>query len=114
MWVTLTVATPLLLLSGYLAAWLLFTSWASSRGVFPPGSYTMCPVPSSGRTIVFHPAFESIHRYIAAGWPGADLLAALGSEVFERSLSPGLPPPPPKPDGPVIEEIDHQVMDGPQ
>jgi len=62
--------------------------------------------------IVSHPAFEPIHRYVAAGWPGAVLLAALGNEVIQHSLPPLLPPP--KPVSPVVEDVDRLLMDVPQ
>jgi hypothetical protein len=56
--------------------------------------------------------FDPIHQYIAAGWPGAHLLAALGNEVLERSLPP--PMPLTKPEPPVMEDIDRILLDVPE
>jgi hypothetical protein len=98
-YVAVAAAVPVLLLSGYICAWLLWTWWLAS-GV------------SSGGVIVIHPAFEPIHHYIAVDWPGARLLDALWQEVIQRSLPRPMPLPEPAP--PVMEDIDRLLMDVPQ
>jgi len=113
-WLTLLVATPVLLLSGYIGAWLLYTGWWSSDLVFTTLSY------GNGNVVIVTPMggyaipqlFDPIYRHIAAGRPGAKLLVAFQNEVIKHSRR--APSPPPKPVSPVVEEIDRLLMDVPQ
>src|SRR5262245_45021007 len=88
-WLSLLVATPLLLLSGYIGAWLLYTGWGSGIMVVTlvssgngPTRNVVHVVPRGGYAIPH--LFGPIYRHIAAGRPGAKLLVAMQNEVIKH------------------------------
>jgi hypothetical protein len=116
-WLTLLVAIPLLLLSGYIGAWLLYTGWWSGSIVVTTLSSgnggirnVVIVTPRGGYAIP--QLFGPIHRHIAAGRPGAKVLVAMQNEVIKYSRPAPLPPPTPV--SPMVEEIDRLLMDVPQ
>lgn len=111
-WVALIAAIPTMLLSAYVFAWLLFTGWAARGGALPPGRYTTFTISAQEGVIASHVAFEPIHRYITAERPGSKLLSGLQEEVLQRAFP--APVPQPRPDLPVMEDMDRLLMDIPQ
>jgi hypothetical protein len=79
----MAVVVVVLLVSGYVSAWVLYPRWGTVGGLLRPGPFRASPVQYKGiltfdGSLVIHanshPAFAPILEYIEAGHPGARLL----------------------------------------